>query len=58
MLSKKIKHNYYFLQNSGRVDSIDVHGLPSTTGEDKESDVLYDMLLDDFDEEDDTEGSR
>jgi hypothetical protein len=44
-------------RNSSRVESIDVRGLPSTTGEDKESDVLYDMLLDDFDEEEDPEGS-
>jgi hypothetical protein len=32
--------------------------LPTPSGEDKETDVLYDMLLDDFDEEDDTDGSR
>jgi hypothetical protein len=32
--------------------------LPTPIGEDKETDVLYDMLLDDFDEEDDTDGSR
>ena len=37
---------------------MDIHGIPGVGGEEKESDVLYDMLLDDFDEDDDTEGSR
>ncbi len=50
----------FFLQNSSRVESVDVHGLPNPANSDeKESDaVLYDMLLDDFDEDDEADGSR
>jgi hypothetical protein len=40
------------------VESIDIRGSPSFSTEEKESDVLYDMLLDDFEEDDDTDGSR
>jgi hypothetical protein len=32
--------------------------MPGASSDDKDSDVLYDMLLDDFDEEEDTDGSR
>ncbi len=38
------------------MESVDVHEIASS--EEKQSDVLYDMLLDDFDEDDDTDGSR
>jgi hypothetical protein len=52
------KHEKPSLQGSSRVESADIHRIAGVTGEEKESDVLYDMLLDDFEEDDDGDESR
>ncbi|CAF2706077.1 unnamed protein product [Rotaria sp. Silwood2] len=43
--------------NTNRVDTADTHGTASVSNDEKESDILYDRLLDDFEEEDEMEGS-
>ncbi|CAF1205654.1 unnamed protein product [Rotaria sordida] len=43
--------------NSTRVDTADTHRTASVNNDEKESDILYDRLLDDFEEEDDMDGS-
>ncbi len=52
------KYDYFILQNSSRVETVDDRVSPSGSGDEKGTDVLYDRLLDDFDEDDDAEGSR
>ncbi len=40
------------------METVDDRVSPSGSGDEKGTDVLYDRLLDDFDEDDDAEGSR
>ncbi|CAF5227333.1 unnamed protein product, partial [Rotaria magnacalcarata] len=44
--------------SSTRVETVDSHhGAPSISSDDKESEILYDRLLDDFEEEDEADAS-
>lgn len=45
-------------QNSGRVESVETRGSGSVCSDERGSDVLYDRLLEDFEEDEDGDGAR